>query len=136
VPAGQEPPPDPKAPTITGTGGVVLRPVQPAVVNCTPEMQIDEVFEDRIVNPDEAGGLSISPGRDAVGARPVDADSFADIANIGSKDVVSARGTLYAALQLAGVAPGANEALDTLAGDPGASFADEPLEGSPMAVIA
>jgi hypothetical protein len=134
VPADQQPPPDPTQPTVTGTGGIVIRPRQPAIDNCTPEMQIDAVFADRIVNADEPYGLSISADRLPVGAAPVQAGSFTDIGQIAQDPAAAARGDLYAALQLIGAGPGANEPLDKLAGDPGASFADEPLEGSPMVV--
>lgn len=95
-------------------------------------MKIEVVFSPRVVNVDQPYGLSISADRSPVGSAPVATGSFTDIAAIATDPVRGARGELYAALQLIGAGPGANEPLDTLAADPGACFADEPLAGSPM----
>jgi hypothetical protein len=124
----EPPPPNADSPTVPGTIGISMRPVQPPPTDCTPEMKIDVVFEDRVVNADDARRLPISDAQEPAGPTPAPADSFADIAHINDPGVSARRGDLFAALALIGVNPWTNEPLPAMASAPGASFADEPME--------
>jgi hypothetical protein len=132
VPKGQtQPPLDADGPTVTGTVGATLTPAETPAENCTPEMVIAEVFEDRVVNPDDAYLLPLSQQATPAGTPPQPADSFADIAHVEDPDVVAARSDLFTALQLLAVNAWTNDPLEAMAATPGLDFADEPLEGAP-----
>jgi hypothetical protein len=120
-------------PTISGTVGVVMFPNPPVVTNCTPEMVIDEVFADRTVNADDEYRLPLSSSQPPGNNVPQPAHSFADIATVNNADVVQNRAALFAALQGLGVNGWTNEPLPQMAAHPGADFADEPMEGAPVA---
>jgi hypothetical protein len=137
VPAREKPPLNADDPTVTGTVGVTMAPVQPAVTNCTPQMVIDKVFADRVVNPDDTDRLPISPAQGPVGVPPRPADSFVDIAHVDDDPgPAAARATLFAALAELGLNGWTNDRLPCMAADPGSDFADEPMEGSTMAAAA
>jgi hypothetical protein len=137
VPPREKPPLNADDPTVTGSVGVTMAPVQPAVTNCTPQMVIDEVFADRVVNPDDTDRLSVSPAQGPAGVPPRPADSFADIAHVNDDPgPAAARAALFAALAELDVNGWSNELLPRMAADPGSDFADEPMEGSTMAAAA
>lgn len=132
VPASASPPLNADSPTVTGTVGVTMAPLQQPATNGTPAMTIDQVFADRVINPDTGDRLSISPGQPAVGSTPQVAASFTDIAHVN--DVADARDSLFDALSQLGRNCWTNAPLPRMAADPGADFADEPMAGSTMAV--
>jgi hypothetical protein len=130
VPSGQEPDINPSKPTINGTVGVTMNPKPPVVHNCTPEMVINQIFADRIVNASDEYWLLLSPTQPPSGNTPRPADSFVDIAAVNSPPVVRKRNALFAALLGLGVNAWTNEPLPHMAATPGRAFADEPMAGS------
>jgi len=112
-------------PTITTVVGATLAPTQLPPSQCTPEMVITTVFEDRQV---ASGSISIAPSDQPVGTPPIEADSFADIARIATDPALSARTDLFAALASIGVTAWTDDPLTAIAASPGDAFADEPLE--------
>lgn len=133
VPPTTDPPLNSDGPTVTGTVGVTMAPVQPAATNGTPAMTIAQVFADRVVDPNTEERLSISPRQLLdLGTPPRVAASFADIAHVA--DVAKTRTALFDALGQLGRNVGTDGPLTTMAADPGSAFADEPMEGSTMAV--
>lgn len=127
---GTSPPPNPDGPTVPAIVGATVAPKQALPATCTPEMRIDVVFVDRVVNADTEK-LPIAPGDQPVGTPPVSAHSFAHIAQTASDDVRSKRSALFGALGGLGVNAWYDEPLTAMAASPGDSFADEPLEGAP-----
>lgn len=111
--------------TITTVVGATLTPTQLPPSQCTPEMVIATVFQDRQV---ASGSISIAPSDAPVGTPPTAADSFADIAQIATDPALSARTDLFAALASIGVTAWTNGPLTLIAASPGDAFADEPLE--------
>lgn len=128
--SGAAPPPDADAPTLTALTGATLATDQEPPAACTPEMTIDAVFADDVLDSPPAA-LPIGPGDQPLGTPPVARDSFAAIAAIASAEVAGRRATLFAALGGLGVNAGYDDPLTAMAGAPADSFADEPLEGVP-----
>ena len=131
------PPPDggpidlnPAEPTVAATVGAILRPKGADAKNHTPDMDIDEIFEDRCVNSDGTRRLPLSPARSASRGPIRSADSFADLASVDDRDHDAARDDICRALAGLGVAGWVNGPLTLMAGHPGKDFADEPLEGA------
>jgi hypothetical protein len=136
VPPGKSPNINPATPTVTGATGVTMFPTSPDLV-CTPEMIIDEVFADRVVNALDTFRLPISVNAPPQpGAPPQLANSFADIAQVNAAAVAGNRSALFSALQTFGISGWTNDPLPLMAAAPGKDFADEPLEGSPAPVNA
>lgn len=126
---GQSPPFDADSPSVAATTGVTLAPVGQTIINCTPEMVIAQIFQDRTVN-DWQWQLSLSTSAEPADVPPAPGDSFADIAGINGDNASLARGQLFSALQELGVNGWTNDGLPRMAANPGLSFADEPMEGS------
>ncbi|MBV9280187.1 MAG: hypothetical protein JOZ41_08920 [Chloroflexi bacterium] len=142
VPANQVPAINAPDATVTATAGVTMSPRERPVTNCTPQMGIDQVFADRTVNRDDGYRLPLSQAQQPPGTAPVAADSFKEIAHVNDKDLAhvddkkgpqSRRTALFVALQNLGVNGWTNEALPKMAETPGRAFADEPMEGAPVA---
>ncbi len=137
VSSGQDPdinPADGGKPTTECTTGVAMSPEAPAL-ECSPEMEIQTVFGDSPVNPDDEYRLPVSQTEQPADNVPQDdVSSFTDIKTINDEAVVAKRGQLFAALQTLGVNGWTNEALPQMAADPSQCFADEPMEGSPVSV--
>lgn len=127
---GTTPPANPNGPTVKALVGATVEPTQSLPTTCTPEMQIDVVFADRVVST-RTDTLPIGPADRPTGAAPVQADSFADIANVATKPVAAKRTALFMALAGLGVDAGGDEPMATMGASPGDSFAGEPLEGTP-----
>lgn len=135
VPSGQDPNINSNSPTVTATTGISMNPKPPVVNNCTPEMVIDEIFSDRVVNALDEYRLPLSQTAQPSANTPQEADSFADIINVNSPGVAQNRGALFNALMSMGLSPSTNDALPAMAATPGQDFADEPMEGSPIATL-
>jgi hypothetical protein len=133
VPSGQSPNINPTTPTVTGSIGVVMYPKPTVITNCTPEMVIDEVFADRVVNAGDEYRLPLSPAQQPNNHVPQSAASFADIAAVNEAAMIQNRNALFAALRELGVNGWTNDPLPQMAARPGQDFADEPMEGSPVA---
>jgi hypothetical protein len=131
VSSGQ-PNPDPSTATVAATTGLTMTPSAPVITNCTPEMVIDQIFEDMVVNPNDQYRLPLSQTGQPAGTPPAPADSFADIANVNSSPAADNRLALFVALQALGVNGWTNQPLPEMAASPGLDFADEPLEGAPV----
>lgn len=117
--------------TVTATGGITMHPLPPAVVNCTPQMEISVVFADRTIFDDaDEWWLPISQKTVPVANNSVVAAAFLKIAQVNSSAVADSRTRLVAALTRFGVAGLTNGPLIKMAADPGSDFADEPREGS------
>jgi hypothetical protein len=132
IPGGQLPDINSKTATIPAVTGLTLAPKPPTITNCTPEMVIDEVFDDRTVNPTDVYRLPLSQTLQPSSVVAQAADSFPDIARVNDQTVAAARDNLFAALQGLGVNSWTNNRLPKMAETPGLAFADEPLEGSPV----
>ncbi len=117
--------------TVTGTIGVTMSPRMRPITNCTPEMVIDDVFRDRVINREDAYRLPLSRDRKPSGNVPAEAPSFADIARIAEPAVKTRRIAVFEALQRLGANGWTNEEMSGMAAAPGLAFADEPMEGSP-----
>jgi len=115
--------------TVPGAIGLIMSPSVPDL-SCTPEMTIDEVFAERVVNADETFRLPLAEAEQPSGNEPQVVDSFVDIAGINDPPVIEKRGALFLALQTLGVNGWTNEQLPLMAQNPGRAFADEPMEGS------
>ncbi len=116
--------------SVTGLAGVHMFP-NPPTANYSPEVVIDHLFEDRIVNPNNEDRLSISQQSETSGPdAPTPGDTFAAIRNIDSTSVHSNRNQVFAALQTLGVNGWTNDDLAQMAASPGKAFADEPMTGS------
>jgi hypothetical protein len=123
---------NPSTPTVTGTIGVTLGPIVTVITNCTPEMVIYQIFDDRTVNSGDEYQLPLSQTMQPSANAPAAADSFADIAGVNEPAMVASRNALFAALQNLGINAWTNDPLPLMAANPGYNFADEPMEGSPV----
>lgn len=135
IPAGQDPDINAAIPAVTATIGVTMNPKPPVINNCTPEMVIDVIFSDRVVNATDEYRLPLSQTAQPPAPSPQMAQTFTDIMNINTPTVSQTRGALFAALENMGLSPSTNDALPQMAATPGQDFADEPLEGSPVATL-
>ena len=110
LPAGQDPQPNADTQTVQHTTGVTLTPQPPAITNATPEMEIDVLFRDRIINPgDDAHRLPIAPDQSVAGAAPVATGTFTAIAASATDPAVAAaRDGLFHALVALGAYAGAH----------------------------
>jgi hypothetical protein len=98
-------------------------------------MVIDQVFDDRTINPTNGYRLPLSQAQQPVGTPPQSADSYADTATVNSTTVASNRQALFLGLQALGVNGWTNDPLPLMAANPGQDFADEPLEGAPVPAL-
>lgn len=121
---------NPDKPTVTGTVGVIMSPVKPEDLSHTPDMVIDEVFEDRTVNPDDQYRLPLSRTAQTYDHPPEIADSFADIASVNDDGISQKRAGVFTALQGLKINGWTNASMEKMAATPGLDFADEPLEGT------
>jgi len=133
VPEGEYPDINPKKPTVTATTGVTMHPNAPDHQNCTPDIEIDKVFEDRTVNPKDAYRLSVFQGQPPYDNEPKTAATFADIAHINDEAVKEKRAGIFTALQGLNINGWTDNPLTEMAQAPGQDFSDEPMEGSPVA---
>ena len=116
--------------TIPAVIGVVVYPKQPDLNNGTPEMDVDDVFKDRIVNELDKYRLPLYITQQPFNNIPKDADSFADIVNVNESNTAGRRERVFEALRDLGYDLNKNDPLPKMAANPGADFADEPMEGS------
>jgi hypothetical protein len=129
-PAGGQPDLNPDSSTLPATLGMTMSPAPRVLTNGTPEMVIDQVFQDRSVyQPQDEYGLPLSQRQSPAANVPVEGNTFADLVGIAS---LPARDALFAALGEMGINGWTNDPLDRMAKDPGREFADEPLEGTPV----
>jgi hypothetical protein len=119
-------------PTIEGSMGVTMNPIHPAITNCTPEMVIDKIFQDRTVNPHDEYRLPLSQSLQPVEYAPHSANSFNDIQSVDDPTTVDQRNAVFVALQNLGMNGWTNQRLPLMALKPGEDFPDEPMEGSPV----
>lgn len=119
-------------PTIEATVGVTAHPKPPAITNCTPEVNVDAVFADRIVNADEAYRLPLSPADQPCPDVPRRADTFSALAAVNDQPAATARAALFQALRELGINGWTDDPLPRMAATPGLDFADEPLQGQPV----
>ena len=131
VPQDQNPNINSATATVPGAIGLTMSPSAPDL-NCTPEMNIETVFADRVVNADETFGLPLSEIEQPSDNKPQVVDSFVDIAGVNDPLLSEKRGALFLALQTLGVNGWTNDPLPRMAENPGRDFADEPMEGSPV----
>ena len=135
VPPGQSSDVNSKTPTVAATTGVIMAPRAPVIANCTPEMVVDQIFDDRTVNKDDQNRLPLSQTAQPSTAVPAPADSFTDMAHVNDPATVEKRGALFAALQGLDINGWTNAPLPQMAAAPGGAFADEPLEGAPVPAL-
>ncbi|HEX6391303.1 MAG TPA: DUF6603 domain-containing protein, partial [Solirubrobacteraceae bacterium] len=114
--------------TVDAVVGITLTPPDVEAGAATPILEIDEVFADRTITPDDT--QLPFPADVAAAPPPTLASTFAAIAQANSTPVAAARTALHDALAPYGFAALPNGTLDKTAGDPGLSFVDEPLEGT------
>src|SRR5579871_151775 len=125
---------NPPSPNLTGTSGATLRPLPPTLENCTPQMVIEEVFANRtIFEAGEQWFLPISRDTKPVANNSKEGATFVAIAGINTSEVTARRAGLLGALRQFGFEGFRDSAMDRMAKDPGADFADEPREGTPIA---
>lgn len=116
--------------TINAAVGVTMYPKPPVITSCTPEMVIDDLFEDRTINVDDQFMLPLSQTQTAAANTPLDVDSFADISLINDQAIYQRRSNVFATLSALGINAWSNDQLNAIAAGPGKAFADEPMEGS------
>lgn len=116
--------------TVAATVGVTMYPKEPVLTNCTPQMVIDDLFEDRTINPEDQYMLPLSQTQELYDNSPQKAETFADIASIADSSVAERRSAVLRALSAIGVNDWINDPLTSMAATPGMAFADEPMEGS------
>jgi Family of unknown function (DUF6603) len=119
---------DPAGAVVKALTGVRLFPNLPDPSG-SPDLTIDKVFADEVINPGNEDLLPLTPTAVAPGVPPAIADSFVDIRNIEDREHVTNRAAIFELLAGLGIDCGQNGSLAKTAADPGRAFADEPLEG-------